>query len=430
MSHSPKIVYRFMVALLAIFLCFENNAQASFSLGSDLCVGDTIKITANTGTLSATNFSWTCSLGSNFSAPNQSVTIISFSTAGSYTIQLMVASGTQTSNAMQVVTVHSLPIVTLTSSEPFLCNNQSATLTAGGALSYVWTPTVGLYFYSNSSAYVSPLTTVAYTIDGTDSLGCKATASHTIEVYNYPTLVVQASSQIVCLGSTTTLTANGASNYTWTSTSLTTSLNQSTIAVGPGTYSLLGSNGGCKDSIAVVIAAAPSLTLEVNKSRNVICKNDGDSLIPITLNASGALLYTWEPYSPAHMSFSLGAVTVVSPTISTCYTLTGSTSECSASEIICVTVATCTSLEKIETDLEVIVYQNPLTEKLLVQLENSERCTLRVYNLSGKLILEKEIVKKENSPVEVVFSHFSPGMYLLDLTSYNKKSKRTKVIKQ
>ena len=430
MLRLPKSL--FLIVLFTVLFCTPvMQAQASFVLSSDFCVGDSIKVTANTGTLSASAFQWSSSpAGVVFSSVNQSVTTMSFPAPGNYTIQLAINSGTETSNASQPVTVHALPIITITPSKPFLCSGQDATLTANGALSYVWTPTVGLYFFSNSSAYISPITTVSYTLSGSDSFGCVGTTAYTMNVYNYPTLVIQPSPSSVCVGFVSTLTAFGANNFTWTSTNFSTGITQSTVTGGAGTYSLVGSNGGCLDSTTIEIGIAPSITVNITASRNTICVNDADSIIPIILTGTGAMNYTWKPYDPARMSYSLGTTTAISPSINTCYTLTGSTTNCADTEEFCVNVTTCTALYEVKKSISVVVFPNPVTEKLFVHFGDAADYTLKLFSITGDVLYEGIRSVSENIPQEIDLTLFPSGVYALHLSTNNLLSKTLRILKE
>src|ERR1041385_7837505 len=93
-----------------------------------------------------------------------------------------------------------------------ICVGQSATLTANGATSYVWSPSTGLSATTGSSVTASPISTTTYTVTGTPG-GC--TAQVTVTVNQPPTVSVTPNTSI-CLGQSVNLTASGnATSYTW-----------------------------------------------------------------------------------------------------------------------------------------------------------------------------------------------------------------------
>lgn len=78
------------------------------------------------------------------------------------------------------------PTVTV-SPNATICSGNSATLTAGGADTYVWSPTTNLSSSTGSSVIASPTTTTTYTVTGTASNGCTNSAQVTITVTPPPT---------------------------------------------------------------------------------------------------------------------------------------------------------------------------------------------------------------------------------------------------
>lgn len=69
--------------------------------------------------------------------------------------------------AVSNVTVSALPNITVSSSNSVLCTGQTATLNAGGGISYTWTPTG-----SGNNIVISPTTNTSYTVTGTNPNGC------------------------------------------------------------------------------------------------------------------------------------------------------------------------------------------------------------------------------------------------------------------
>ncbi len=430
MIHLPRIIIVFAV-LFILNCCGVLQAQVTFNIPSPLCAGQTVTVSASTGTFPGTSYQWfSAPSGPSFSSPNTLVTDITFNAAGVYTIMMGAAAGASTSTGAQVVTVNPLPTLTLSSTSPTTCAGQDATLTASGAGSYTWSPLTGLYFYSNSSAYISPYSTVSYTIVGTSSLGCNGSISFTQHVNSYPALLVVPSTSVVCAGFNSTITASGATGYTWTGTTFTGSISQSSVAVGSGSYMVVGGNGGCNDTARVFIGIAPGFTPIVSASRSAICINDGDSLEPVTLIASGALNYTWTPYNPGQMSFSLGATTAVSPTASTCYTVTGSNSNCIGTQIICVNVLACTALEEINDTFVISIFPNPVQDKLLFHTLTAGALTIKITNVAGQLIFEKRIHDSEAREQEISMENFTSGIYFVYINKTGQSSRPVRVIKK
>jgi hypothetical protein len=158
-----------------------------------------------------------------------------------------------------------------------VCAGQSVTLTATGATTYTWNNWV-----VNNVAF-TPNITKTYTVNGTDANGCKGTDQVVVTV-NQP-LINAGADQTICSGQQATLTATGATSYTWTS-----GISNSTpfTPTATQTYTVSGTDvNGCSgsDAVTVTLVAQPT----VNAGQNLtICAGDS-----VQLNATGASTYTW-----------------------------------------------------------------------------------------------------------------------------------------
>ncbi len=302
----------------------------------------------------AYTYTWTAPSGTN-AVPigNGTTTAVNPTITTNYTVNALDAAGCIGIQTVALVVdptaslsmVVSAPFNTVCVANPSLnLPQQSNTLTASGAVNYSWSPPLFLSSTTTSITITTPTTTIIYTVTGNNNLGCNGAAQFTMSVNQYPPVSITPNpSQNVCPGFTSTLTAFNAQTYTWTGTTFTTPIVQQSISVGPGTYTVLGSNGGsCLNFSVITIGVAPPLNINLsyanNTSTTCIMNNFPKLAKPVTLNASGAANYVWLPYDPATMTYSIGPQTLVRPHTSTCYTVTGNTSVCSGSAVICVTV--------------------------------------------------------------------------------------------
>jgi gliding motility-associated-like protein len=249
-----------------------------------------------------------------------------------------------------VVTVSINPTASLSlvvSPNATICPQQSTTLSVSGTNSYTWAPGGSLNTATSPTVIASPTVSTNYTVVGTNNAGCYGTATVQVVVNGFPTITIVPTAYAVCPGFNSTLTAFGATSYTWYANPNAnpppafTVVAQQSVAVGPGTYTVLGSNGGtCIKDNTITITIAPPLNIKATSSSPTTCiaNNFPKFSQPLTLNASGAGSYVWQPYNPAHMTYSLGPTTTVRPPASTCYTVTGYTSICSGTAVVCVTV--------------------------------------------------------------------------------------------
>lgn len=143
--------------------------------------------------------------------------------------------------------------------------------------------------------------------------------------FNTPTLSVTGNFS-VCTGQSTTLTANGATTYTWNPGAFTVTNNIVTPAANT-TYTLIGANGSCTASITQTVIVSPSPTLSVTGNTN-ICSGTS-----ATLTASGAQTYTWNTGAQTN---SIN----VNPLVNSIYTVSAQslTAPCIATQTIAVNV--------------------------------------------------------------------------------------------
>ena len=131
---------------------------------------------------------------------------------------------------------------------------------------------------------------------------------------NSPTLSISASNTVICSGKTTTITVSGAHTYSWT-----TGLNSASIAVSPpttNTFVAVGTftNSGCSQAISQVIAVNPTPAISIFASPLNVCLGASSTLFGL-----GADTYTWS-------NGSLLASNIVTPNVSTTYSLIGTNS--------------------------------------------------------------------------------------------------------
>jgi|GEM_PF-5565443 len=326
--------------LMAGILTSRLNAQASFTLVTSLCSGNTVSVTANSGTLSAMAYSWAASpSGPVFSASSSASTTINFPAAGTYTIGLGILSGSGFSYATNTIVVNITPTVSVAASSTSICPGESATLTASGAGSYSWVSTAPLSTTTGSVIVVSPTVATAYNVTGT--LGaCTASFTQVLFVTPLPgngSITVVSVFHSVCAGFTSTVTAFGANSYTWMGTGIISPVFQQSLVATPGTYTVSGHSNGCYLTNTVTIGLKSPITIGVTQTSPTTCitNNFPKFSKPAQLIASGANTFVWFPYTGTP---NTGPTFDVRPAATTCYTVIGSTQICSASAIVCVTV--------------------------------------------------------------------------------------------
>lgn len=395
--------------------------------------------------------------------------------SGNYYAVLSGAPGCSAQTLPLNLTIYPTPTLNVASSASLLCEGQSATLIASGADSYTWSPlssnavsvvvnptitttytlagtsttgclpasdatlqltvaplpTVSVnsgticegstftiqptgastYSIQGGTAVVSPTASTSYTVIGYDINGCQSsnTATSYLVVNPSPTLNVSGGGY-ACPGTSFTLSASGADSYSWSTSSASSS-----IVVSPSgttTYSVTGTNTiGCSKTTTLLVGIhpVPSLTLTSSGS---ICAG-----FVATLSASGANSYTWS-------NSAVAASIVVSPSVTTVYTVTGVNAfGCTASQTISQQVDPCLGLAEITNSGTIKIYPNPATSVLHVEIYDSgENAVLEVLNVLGQKLMEFHV--NINRRVELNISELQKGCYYLKVKTTTGSEKR------
>lgn len=172
-----------------------------------------------------------------------------------------------------------------------ICLGDSVVLTApAGADSYLWDHSGE----TTQSVTVSPSTTTTYSAEVTGLCDYKQTLDVEVEVIQLPTVTIDDGGvSEICIGSSTTLIANGASSYEWQHNGATS--NQ--VSVSPGsvtTYEVIGTSNGCSDTADITLTVNPLPELSVNPTAvDADCGLSNGSLTGGNATGNGPLSYEW-----------------------------------------------------------------------------------------------------------------------------------------
>lgn len=204
-----------------------------------------------------------------------------------------------------------------------------------GSMNWVWNPGA----VSGNTISVSPPNTgttsvvQVYTVTVTNPVtSCTNSATSSVTVNPVPSVTVAASSSSLCSGSSATLTAGGAATYSW----IPAGGSSSVAVVSPAAttvYTVTGTSSGCSNSQTLSLNVTPTPTVTASASPSVICAG-----ATVSLTASGAATYSWMPNSTG------SGTTTATPTVSTTYTVSGTTSGCVNTKTLNVTVNTIPTL--------------------------------------------------------------------------------------
>jgi hypothetical protein len=371
------------------------NPTVSVSGTVAICTGGSTTLTAN----GADTYSWS-------NGTNSSSAIVSPSTSTVYTVVGSYTTGC-THTVTDSITVYALPIISITGSS-VVCLGDSISLTANGANSYVWNTTA-----TTTAIVVSPTVNTNYSAVGTDTNGCVGTSAQDSVVVNpIPVMNIVASASVICAGDSVSFTASGANVYNWN-----TGSTDSTIVIIPTAntvYTVTGTNAYACSASAVTNLTVNALPTIAIAGANTICKGE-----ETTLTASGASSYSWNATVNTN-------TLLVSPSINTSYTVTGTSAEgCVGTTSLQVTVNECTAIKNIaNANASIKVYPNPNHGLFVVELVNSNESYITISNVLGQIILTQkaELVNKMD------LSAFNKGMYFINILENNNSIYRTNVI--
>ena len=202
--------------------------------------------------------------------------------AGTYTC-LVSSSISGTTSSVFTVTQPSAVVSTVASQTNVTCyggTNGVITLTTTGGTapySYTWSPSGG------SAATATGLVANTYSCIVKDANNCSATSPSTT-ITQPATFSVATSNSIICTGETASLTATGATSYTW-NTAATTSV----IAVSPTvttTYTITGVIGACTNSLTITqnVSACTGINEAVASSISIY-PNPSNGIVNVTLTS-------------------------------------------------------------------------------------------------------------------------------------------------
>ncbi|HTL81038.1 MAG TPA: PKD domain-containing protein [Bacteroidia bacterium] len=287
----------------------------------------------------------------------------------------------------------------------------------GGPYSFAWTSNPVGFTATGDSAFVAPTVSTQYFCTVTDTVtGCSSVFSTTI---NMPSAIVAnvTGTNSICAGDSALLIAgftggDGSATYAWSSSAST------------------------NDSIWVMPASTATYTLtatdgcgSVSTATFTVVVNTGAPIASFTSQATGVNMFTFTDASTNATSWSWDFGDSQTSTLqnpSHTYATTGSytvtlivTNGCGTDTIT--QVITADGLEHLSLQNSVSVYPNPAKGHFNVQFNGTTDAifTLQLFDLAGKLMMEKEVNAKAGTVVPVNVERYATGLYMLKLTSEN-----------
>ncbi len=312
-----------------------------------ICVAENVSLTVNS--VPASTFAWSGPLVYTSTLQNPVILNAQANMSGQYTVV-----GTTTAGCTQTVfsnvQVTPLPTITIVGnntvcSQNFNGSTNTVALSSNGAANYTWTLPAGFSAPNLTVAnivvtppVVGALTVGTFSVFGTSGT-CSNSATFNLSVLPNPTLTTVSSS--MCAGTNATISASGASTYTWTPPVTLSSMFGASVVGSPTittVYSVIGTSVGCHSQAqTAIISVVANPTVTISPFIPPICA--GTTTI---INANGATNYTWIVSSPTSTTF--GNSLSITPSFNTLYTLIGEANTCTATAAMIVTVIPLPSL--------------------------------------------------------------------------------------
>jgi hypothetical protein len=285
------------------------------SADTSVCAGAPVTFTASASP--GSSYLW------NTTATTNTITVTN---PGTYVVTVSSIPGCS-SNDTVVLTNLPSPVVALNNLT--MCLGGQVTMNAGNpGCSYSWNT-------GDTTQAIVINTPGTYSVVVTNVGGCSATSSAVVSILNTLNSTV-ATNMISCFGGnngTASVTVTGGNNpysYLWSTTDTTASINN----LSSGVYTVIVTDAsGCYDSVQVVVAEPPVLTLQTTAAPAIVCSGQQATLNANTSGGTPSYSTLWNPGN-------LSGNPSVSPLASTTYTtVVTDANGCTATDSVTVTVS-------------------------------------------------------------------------------------------
>jgi Secretion system C-terminal sorting domain/Ig-like domain CHU_C associated len=251
-----------------------------------VCQGSSVVLTA----IGASTYSWSPAIQNG--VPFNAVS------TNTYVVTATNATGCTATSSI-VLNVLSLPTISIASSMPSstICSNGPITLTASGANTYSWSPSI-----TNGVSF-NPTVSGVYTVTGVSTFGCSATLTQIVNILPLPNVTIASNPQNgnVCPGSSFVFVASGASSYTFSPTAPNGIY---TILPATTTYTITGTaSNGCTKSITklMTLLSAPASPVITPVNDQTLCSNVQMSVSSIVQSGTTK---NWSPFLAENTLFT------------------------------------------------------------------------------------------------------------------------------
>ena len=336
---NPVVTTTYTITNINNYGCYSTDEvvvtvrPSTLNAGADIntCVERVTRLNAS----GAETYSW--SSAASLSDPNIANPIVHASSGiSTYTVTGTSAEGCVSTDEVMVTMTD---VEVFVGNDQYICEGNSAQLSADGAVTYSWTPSTGLSNSDIANPIASPLQSTLYTVTGTSAEGCIAAKQVWVFVNPNPTVNAGAD-QVICQGAdgvTLEATSSGAQDYSWSPTNGLSDASVKNPLANPLNsilYTLtVISREGCINSDQVMVNVTAITPINANNDQN-ICEGASTQL-----QAFGSPNYTYS-WSPATglSNPNIANPIVDKPNATITYTVTSLIGGCNSSDEMVITV--------------------------------------------------------------------------------------------
>jgi len=326
----------------------------------------------------------------------------------------------------------------ITPSALTICSGNSIDFDAAGSTyqdTLLWyfpggTPTVLPSAPTASVTYATPGTydAILYTIGG----GCSLFDSAFVSITVNPTPTISVSgNNTICNGTSTSLTASGASSLTWspaTGLSATTGNNVTANPTVTTTYAITGTNGACSNSTTITINVDDPSVASIEFVDSTIACPTSVSFDGSNSTDADSFMWAFPGGTPATSNSSSPTVTFGTDGLVSVELITANSCG-SDTTLFPVQITTTCGLGLEELGIDYLVSYNPDHEFIHIVSDQglSSGTTIQLYNGAGQLLNSNTLTGQLDS-YQIPVSSYASGMYFVRVVNEGRES-TSRVIK-
>jgi gliding motility-associated-like protein len=255
------------------------NPLPTANAGADqtVCTGQSATLTATGGG----TYAW------NTGATTATINVTPASTT-TYTVTVTSNGCTASDNV--IVNVNA-SIIANAGPDQNICTGQSATLTATGGTTYLWSNGA-----TTATTIVTPASSTTYTVT-VSSGGCSGTDNVVVNIANNAVIILTPANPAICLGASIVLSATGANTYTWSPATGLSGTTGSSVTANPTlttTYTVNGDNGsGCTGS-ATITVSVDTISATASSTGESCNLANGSVSVVATGQCTNGFTYLWD----------------------------------------------------------------------------------------------------------------------------------------